>query len=166
MKFLRIRDWERLQHYKHRSPPWIKLHRDVLRSQTWVTGDDASRTLAIALMMLAAENDNCIPFDSVYVQRAAYLNAAPNFDQLIATGFIEVIESDASGMLASRKHDASNMHTNALPEKRRGEESRVEKPALTRIERDRRERLTKATLRGLRNLETHPREYWEVQRQG
>jgi hypothetical protein len=125
-KFLRIRDWNRLQHYKHRSPPWIKLHRDFMRSPAWVSGDDASRTLAVACMMLAAETDNQIPFDPIYIQRVAYLNQEPNFDQLIASGFVEV--TDASNSLADCKRGASDVHTNPMPEKSREEtESEREK---------------------------------------
>jgi hypothetical protein len=115
MKFLRIREWGRLQHYKHRSPPWIKLHRDFLRSPAWVIGDDSSRTLAIACMMLASETDNRIPYDAKYVQRAACLNNEPDFAQLIETGFIELV--DASNALADCKQEASDSHTNATSER-------------------------------------------------
>ncbi len=40
-KFIRVVNLERFQHYKDRNPPWIKLHRELLSSRTWVTSDDA-----------------------------------------------------------------------------------------------------------------------------
>jgi hypothetical protein len=149
MKFLRIREWDRLQHYKHRSPPWIKLHRDFMRSPAWVSGDDASRTLAVACMMLAAETDNRIPFDPTYIRRVAYLNQDPNFDQLIAVQFIEVI--DASNSLADCKRGASDVHTNAMPEKSREETEKRESQS-----REEKPRCALCFDRGLRYSKAHP----------
>jgi len=45
---LKIRNWEKYQHYKNRNPPWIKLHFEMLSSKDWVLVDDASRVLATA----------------------------------------------------------------------------------------------------------------------
>lgn len=117
-KFIRIREWSKYQHYKHRNPPWIKLHRELLTSTTWACADDASRTLAIACMLLAAVNDNKIPADGGYIRRVAYLNSDPDFTLLEKTQFIEFIDDngllviDASAMLA----DASKMRTNHASE--------------------------------------------------
>lgn len=94
--------WHEYQHYKDRCPPWIKLHHSLLTSKIWIMGNDASRTLAIASMLLAARdkaNDGSFDGDPEYIKRFAYLNAKPDFKQLIEYGFIEV-EQDASNMLA------------------------------------------------------------------
>lgn len=122
MQFLKIKNWERHQHYKDRDPKWIKLYQDLLTSQTWVVGDDASRTLAVALMLLAAKTGNRIPMNSAYIKRVAYLNAEPDFSSLLATDFIEIIEESgsASDVLAERYQEASL-------EKRREEKKREEK---------------------------------------
>ena len=106
-QFLRIRNWGEFQHYKDRDPPWIKLHRNLLTSRTWVSLDDASRVLAVALMMLAAGTDNRIPADRAYLRRVAYLNCDPDWQPLIAVQFIELVDEngalwpDASTLLAS-----------------------------------------------------------------
>lgn len=112
--FVRIREWSKYQHYKNRNPPWIKLHRELLSSQTWVSLDDASRVLAIASMMLAALNDNKTPYDLTYIRRVAYLNSEPDFAPLLRTGFVEIIDV-SDNVLA----DASILHTNARPETER-----------------------------------------------
>ena len=77
-----IVNWARFQHYRERNPPWIKLHREILTSRVWVTGTDADRVLAIALMLVAASTDNAIPDDPAYIKRLAYLNGEPNFSRL------------------------------------------------------------------------------------
>jgi hypothetical protein len=118
MKYIVVKEWERYQHYKDRSPPWIKLHRTLLTSPTWIMMDDASRVLAIAIMLLAAATGNKILADAAYIQRVAYLNKKPDWSKLAQIGFIEIIDengtslADASAMLA----DASNLHTNATIE--------------------------------------------------
>jgi uncharacterized phage protein (TIGR02220 family) len=104
--YYRIKNWERFQHYKDRNPPWIKLHRDLLASETWVSVDDASRVLAIACMLIAAATDNQIPDNPRYIQRVAYLSAPPDFSALVDIGFLEVlteqsVTANASKSLAS-----------------------------------------------------------------
>jgi len=101
-KFIRIVNWGTFQHYKDRNPPWIKLHRDMITSRTWVTADDASRVLVIACMVLAAETNNKIPFDAEFIRRRAYLSCDPDFTQLIDAQFIELIDEsgNASNALA------------------------------------------------------------------
>lgn len=111
--YLRIRQWNEFQHYKDRDPPWIKLHRKLLTSQTWVSSDDASRALAIALMLLAAGTDNKIPADPAYLKRVAYLNSEPDWMPLVRNGFVDLIGengevlADASKTLAKRTECSS-----------------------------------------------------------
>ena len=109
--FIEIVNWNQFQHYRDRNPPWIKLHRELLNSRTWTVSDDASRVLAIAIMMLASENDNKIPNDAAYLMRRAFLNSPPDLMPLISCNFIRLIGS-ASNTLA----DASSTLQNARPE--------------------------------------------------
>lgn len=91
---LRIRNWSRYQHYRRRNPPWIKLHYDLLQSRDWMILDDASRVLAVSLLLIASRNDGRVPDDADYVRRLASLNAPPDYDPLIACGFLERVEDD------------------------------------------------------------------------
>ena len=113
-KFIHIVNWGRFQHYKNRNPPWIKLHRELLTSRTWATSDDATRVLAIALMMLAAVSDNKIPLDLAYIRRVAYLNQDPDLSGLLATEFIEIV--DGAECASRSLTDASKSNVLARPE--------------------------------------------------
>lgn len=115
MRYICVRNWDKHQHYRDRNPPWIKLHRELLTSHTWAGADDASRALAIAIMLLAAANGNRIPADPAYIKRVAYLNSDPDFTFLLSSEFIDIIEEKdgASVMLA----DASKMQAFARSEK-------------------------------------------------
>lgn len=103
--FIRIVNWDRLQHYKDRNPPWIKLHRDLLTSETWVSSTNDDRVLAIAIMMLAAATGNRVPANPRYIQRIAYLEKEPDLSALVALKFIEILEETppASKPLASAR---------------------------------------------------------------
>jgi len=108
MPHYQIKKWEEFQHYRSRRPPWIKLYRDMLTSDTWVMGSDSDRVLAIAMLILASITENMIPADPTYIQRVGCLHKPPNFDHLLSTGFIELI--DASKLLAC----SENIHTSML----------------------------------------------------
>lgn len=119
--YIRIREWDKYQHYRDRNPPWVKLYRELLSSQSWVVLDDASRVLLVASILLAAEHANKIPNNPAYIQRRCFLHQRPDFSKLIEIGFLEVIEEedsslDASKLLASRSQPASNVLQNAIPE--------------------------------------------------
>jgi len=54
---LRIKNWAKLQHFKDRTPPWIKLYRDILDDPDWHDLDgDTAKTL-IGLWLIASEDD-------------------------------------------------------------------------------------------------------------
>lgn len=115
MRYFRVKEWSKYQHYKDRSPPWIKLHRELLTSQTWVMLDDDKKALAIACMLLAAATDNKIPMDAGYVQRVAYMKSAPDFHALIKVDFIEIIEEvqAPNGKRLQELADASKPYSEA-----------------------------------------------------
>jgi len=53
---IKIKNWEEFQHFKDRTPPWIKLYRYLLDDPEWheLSGDDA-KTL-VMLWLIASED--------------------------------------------------------------------------------------------------------------
>lgn len=122
MGFYRIKNWPEFQHYKDRSPPWIKLHRSLLTSRTWVkAASDSERVLAIACMLIAADTDNKIPADPDYVQRVAYLKQPPDFAPLLKSQFVEFVPED--GDESSVPYQVLAKRTERTSEQSRAEES-------------------------------------------
>lgn len=103
-----VKNWERFQHYKDRNPPWIKLHYELLSSETWVSLDDASRVLAVACMLIASRNEGKVPNNPAYMKRVAYLNRVPNFKPLLDIGFLVKTLADASTMQADASNNLAN----------------------------------------------------------
>lgn len=109
MDVIKINNWEKYQHYKKRNPPWIKLHVEILTSRTWIMCDDASRLLAVAIMVLAAKYHNEIPLDPEFIKKVANLKSF-NLKPLIDIGFCTVASTllaDASKCLHSVSASAS-----------------------------------------------------------
>ena len=127
-----IRNWADYQHYSGRNPPWIKLHFKLLASEDWVMLDDASRVLAIACMLIASRDPDGlgrVPNKPDYVRRVAYLKRLPNFKPLIECGFLEIVQANASTMLAHASTmlaHASALQTSARPDTESDTDSELE----------------------------------------
>jgi hypothetical protein len=106
---LAVKGWTEFQHYKHRKPPWIRLHRKLLDDMDWHELPAASRLLAPMLWLLASETMNgVIDGDSKAIAfrlRVASTEFEEAIKPLIAGGWFLVIEP-ASGVLAPRLQDA------------------------------------------------------------
>lgn len=127
MKLLSVKNWEKFQHYKDRSPPWIKLHRELLTSEAWVLGNDSSRLLQVASMLLAARYENRIPYRFDLIRKVASLDLTERqFDQAVEHlsqyDFLEIqgVTSDPDVSV----QDASTMLAKCSSEERRGEKRR------------------------------------------
>jgi hypothetical protein len=58
---IKVKNWTKFQHYKHRDPPWIRLYRSLLNEHKWYMLDgDASKVLVMC-WLIASENDGKLP---------------------------------------------------------------------------------------------------------
>lgn len=119
---LTVKDWREFQHYRNRTPPWIKLHRHLLDDMAWHGLPDAAKALAPMLWLLASESkDGSI--DTSVEQLAFRLRTdGQRIDSalrpLIAAGFVSCeqdagAESESEGEAESEgepEADASAPH--------------------------------------------------------
>jgi hypothetical protein len=101
MNYLRVRNWEKFQHYKDRTPPWIKLHRDLLNDYDFSCLQDASKMHLVLIWLLASQLDNRVPNDSAWIARRINAKSKVDINVLIEYGFL-VPEHNASNVLAKR----------------------------------------------------------------
>ena len=93
---VKVKKWDHFQHYKNRNPPWVKLHNDMLTSETWALASDKDRLLMVVALMVGSRGTNSgVLASEEYVKRIAYLQKAPDFKPLLKLGFfVEVDEDD------------------------------------------------------------------------
>lgn len=88
-----IKKWEIFQHYKHRSPPWIRLYRKLLdpKETPWWRGlsDGASKFL-MELWLLASESYGTVPYDCMMI---AWKLRRPSTDIPRMRGWLEELAS-------------------------------------------------------------------------
>jgi hypothetical protein len=101
-----VKNFDRFQHYKDRSPPWIKLYNELLDDYAFSALPDASKFHLVAIWLLASRTDNRIPYDPVWVAARISARNRVDLDGLAQAGFIIAI-SDATEDGAARKQDAS-----------------------------------------------------------
>lgn len=106
MSHFRVKNFEKFQHYKDRSPPWIKLYNELLDDYEFGLLPDASKMHLVAIWLLASRSENKIPFDPAWVGKRINATEKVNLRLLAERGFI-VIEQEvqnteqvASTMLA------------------------------------------------------------------
>jgi hypothetical protein len=103
MSGYRFRNWSRFQHYRDRSPPWIKLHRTLLDDMDFARCPAASAKLLPLLLLLASERDGELPELDVLAFR---LRVTEQAARTALSDLAPYLEHDDSGVLAPCLHDA------------------------------------------------------------
>lgn len=117
--YLRIANWSRWQSYRkdRGQPPWIKLHRCVMRNPEWVSLSDAQRGQLVVIWLLAADHDGAIPASSSTIRKLCHMDADPDLELFASLGFIE---PDANVTPERRQADANVTHQSRVEESRIG----------------------------------------------
>ena len=125
MKYLRIINWKKFQHYKDRCPPWIKLHVKILNDRNFMLLADASKCLLMLLWVLSSEEEGLIPYDldeiSFRLRRDSL--SLKEFKHLVDKGFLEVVEIVDGEVLADASGCSPETETEAYKEEAEGEYS-------------------------------------------
>ena len=58
---MKIKNWDKFQHFKDRRPPWIKLYRDLLDDAEWAELSPPNAKFLIMLWLLASEDKGELP---------------------------------------------------------------------------------------------------------
>lgn len=120
MKYFKVKNFDKFQHYKERNPPWIKVHRSIFDDYEFECLQDASKLHLMLIWVLASQCENKIPADPEWLKRKLGVKGRVDLKPLIDKGFLFC------------KQDASDLHTNADSEteesRDRGEKNTVENP--------------------------------------
>lgn len=114
-RFIAVKDFERFQHYKGRTPPWIKFYNALLDDYRFLQLPDAARSQLMLIWLVASRHQNRIPYDEKYIAQAIHSTTKVQLDRLLESGWLYVA-FDAPPQ-ADRKQDASKVDSTSLAER-------------------------------------------------
>jgi len=122
MEHLTVSNWDKWQSYRkdRGQPPWIKIHRCVMRCPEWVMLNDAERGQLVAIWLLAADHNGVIPASDRLIKKLCHMETLPPVKYFIELGFLY---GDVTETSERRQHDQ--------PDKIREEERREEESIKT-----------------------------------
>lgn len=92
MKFFRVRNFEKFQHYKDRNPPWIKLYRSILDDPRFFQLAEPDRFLLLGIFILASQSDNKLPDDQHWLKVKLMTKRQVPIELLVRTEWLEWVE--------------------------------------------------------------------------
>jgi hypothetical protein len=126
MDYLEIANWKRWQTARKDrpdwQPPWIKLHRRLMRNPEWVALPDHQKGQLVCLWLLAAEHGGKIPNSEHHLERVLCFSKKLNLQTFIDAGFIKPCPSGVSQLSDKRGQKAAKI---------RLDESRLDESRLT-----------------------------------
>lgn len=97
---LAFKNHERFQHYKDRSPPWIKLHSGLLSDADFLQLPEAVQAQLMKLWVLASQLGHPLPNNPKLLAGRIGTTKRSYLPELIASGFVIPCEQNASAVLA------------------------------------------------------------------
>ena len=89
-RFLSIKNFEKYQSYKHRNPPWFKIHKSMFGDREFVKLPSSSRFLYVGLIYLAVESDNKVYNDRTWIAQRLYIDRTEiDLTPLYKAGFLQ-----------------------------------------------------------------------------
>jgi len=126
---MEVANWEKWQTFRkdRGTPPWIKVYRNLLSNEQWVSLSDKEKGHLVSIWILAADKNGILSDDPSMIQRMCMLDSKPNINKFIDLGFLVVTR------LPLDNQELNLCHSIDAPEKRRVEKSRVEKSRVDRV---------------------------------
>lgn len=100
--YVEVKGWDNFQHYKKRSPPWIKLHAALLDNYEFARLPDISKAHLVGIWILASKHANKVPADPEWIARRIGATDPVDIEPLVEAGFIARLRR-ASDPLPERK---------------------------------------------------------------
>ena len=114
MGWIKIRNWDKWQSYRRDrgQPPWIKIHRCLMRNADWVSLADAQKGQLVSIWLLAADKGGKVPDSPKTIQRLCYMDKPPNLQLYEKLGFIDgPCQGDVKMTPSRRQDDATETET-------------------------------------------------------
>lgn len=115
-KFLSIKNFEKYQHFKKSSPPWIKLYRSTLDDREFINLPTTSKYVYLGLLILASEGCNKVFNDHSWIShRLAIKVSELDLKPLYKAGFLIASESTVYRETISQRREETETETEEIP---------------------------------------------------
>lgn len=94
--FLRVRNWERFQHYKDRNPPWIKFHASTLDNRPFENLPGHTKGQIMLIWLLASRTENMIAIDRGWIAKKIGAAEFVDLELMIEKGYLEVCNGEGT----------------------------------------------------------------------
>lgn len=133
MSKLKIHNWDKWQSYRsdRGQPPWIKIHREVMRHVEWVSLSDSQRGQLVAIWLLAADHNGVIPASPAIIKKLCHLDNEPDLNLFIEHGFIDSPQDGVIVASSCRQHDSPEKIREETEVDKKQKQSREDKKAST-----------------------------------
>ncbi len=88
MRYLTIKNWAQYQHYKKRSPAWIKLHRAIVEDYAFAGLKDKTKAHLMLIWILAAGTEGRVPHDATFIAKRINASESVDLEAMISAGFL------------------------------------------------------------------------------
>lgn len=92
MQYFRVKNFQKLQYYKERRPPWVKLDSRVVDSSRFSRLPDTSKLHLMLIWLLVNKSGNCLPYNAEWIKYSIRVTEDVDLDILVKIGFIELIK--------------------------------------------------------------------------
>jgi hypothetical protein len=117
---MKIKNWNKFQHFKDRKPPWVKLYRDLLDDIEWHELDPKAAKVLTMLWLIASEDDGNIPSTK---QLAFRLRMPEKETEVCISKLSHWLEQDDINTISERYQDDA-LETERETEKEREKETK------------------------------------------
>jgi len=125
LRYLSVKDFDRMQHYKCRRPPWVKLYNELLDDHAFVSLSLKERFIYCGLLLLASRLDNRIPHDIAYLQDALHTREEIDLSPLFAKNLL-LAQSSKPSLAQSTSTPCSQSQSQSQSQSREKAESENE----------------------------------------
>jgi hypothetical protein len=102
-----VPNWQKFQHYRDRSPTWIKLYSELTHKHDWQQLSFADRGLLVTAWLAYASSDGVLHVSRMVALCGAHANAYGNvtkgLKRLSDAGFLELVASRPLALARSRE---------------------------------------------------------------
>jgi hypothetical protein len=123
---MRIKNWDRFQHFKDRKPIWIKLYRDLLDDLNWHELDGKSAKALVMIWLIASEDLGKLPETKTLAFR---LRMSEKETKEVVTKLSQWLEQDDINTISNGYQiDSTETETETERDKEKEKETKAKTP--------------------------------------